>query len=153
MTKICQICKHEFDTDHARRINCSFICRSKNNNWKRHLIGSSNPHWSGGRHIDNGGYVLVKNNTHPFSNNHGYIREHRIIMERKIGRFLKPHEIVHHINGIKTDNRQENLELTTQGDHMRHHNIEIKKLWTSKIIKRDNLGRIVSAISIKRGSL
>lgn len=58
------------------------------------------------RFFDKNGYVLVSN---PRGGNS--IKEHRLIMERFLGRELRKNEIVHHINGIKTDNRIENLEL------------------------------------------
>lgn len=45
-------------------------------------------------------------------------------MESKIGRQLTQNEVVHHINGIKTDNRIENLELLTISEHSRKHIVE-----------------------------
>jgi hypothetical protein len=45
--------------------------------------------------------------------------QHRIVMERILGRFLERHEHVHHINGVRNDNRPENLEIMHAGDHAR----------------------------------
>ena len=47
--------------------------------------------------------------------------EHIYIMEQHLGRPLRRKEVVHHINENKTDNRIENLQLMTRGEHQRHH--------------------------------
>jgi hypothetical protein len=48
-------------------------------------------------------------------------REHRVVMERIVGRALSAHEVVHHINGDKSDNNPENLRIDTRASHNREH--------------------------------
>ena len=66
---------------------------------------------SDGRVTDRDGYILCKANDHPHANSGGYVREHRLVMEAVLGRFLLSEEVVHHINGQKADNRLANLQL------------------------------------------
>jgi DNA-binding CsgD family transcriptional regulator len=81
--------------------------------------GSRNPKWHGGRHKDKDGYVQIFAPSHPHRTARNEVSEHRLVMERLIGRFLEPHEVVHHKNGIKDDNRPENLELlNSSGIHV-----------------------------------
>lgn len=66
---------------------------------------------------DDYGYIRVYMRDHPFATKHGYILEHRLIMEQYIGRYLFPWEHVHHRNKIRDDNRIENLQLVTREEH------------------------------------
>lgn len=76
------------------------------------LTGPRNGHWRGGRKKEKKGYALVWRPDHPRSPaNHGYVFEHTIVMEAQLGRYLLPGETVHHMNGVRDDNRIENLEL------------------------------------------
>ena len=79
------------------------------------------PAWKGGITKTSHGYIDEYCPEHPHANNKGYVRQHRLIMERYLGRRLRADEIVHHKNGTKDDNRIENLELTTQREHRKIH--------------------------------
>lgn len=74
------------------------------------------------------GYVTLCIKSHPNGDKvHGYVFEHRVVMEMKLGRYLLENEIVHHKNGVKHDNRLENLELMDHTDHTVMHHIGSKR--------------------------
>jgi len=74
-----------------------------------------------GRKYQSNGYVWVYQPDHPSADRSGYVAEHRLVAEKKIGRYLYQHEIVHHKNEIKDDNSQDNVEVMTQKEHAKLH--------------------------------
>jgi len=79
--------------------------------------GPQNPYWAGGRYKDHtSGYIWVYNPDHPSVTQKGYVLEHRLVVEKLIGRYLRTNEIIHHKNKIKDDNRIENLEIIVLGE-------------------------------------
>ena len=98
----------------AKRIPCpncnvlkqykSSLCKNCNSNRLE-----SNGNWKGGKITNSKGYILIR--VPEWHKNNGYKFEHILIMEKHLGRLLFDGENVHHINGVRDDNRIENLEL------------------------------------------
>ncbi len=74
-----------------------------------HLKGKTPANFKGKRKQQ--GYITLYAPNHPYKNKHNFVFEHRLVMEKIIKRYLRPEEIVHHVNGIRDDNRPKNLKL------------------------------------------
>ena len=66
-------------------------------------------------------YKIIKKPEHPFCDRHGYVREHRLIMEEHLGRYLTKSEVVHHKDEDTLNNNLSNLELLSGAEHRRFH--------------------------------
>ena len=97
---------------------------SKSEHVKRNgARGPRHGNWVGGRTKALNGYIWILYPDHPEAKKyHGYIPEHRLVMEKMIGRRLLPGEVVHHKDGDKTNNDPSNLELfASNGEHTHSH--------------------------------
>jgi len=81
--------------------------------------GSNHPCWKGGRYFNSGGYVMLYFPNHSRATSNGYVREHIKIWMDAYGKIPKGH-VIHHLNGVKSDNRLENLNLTAVTKHNTH---------------------------------
>lgn len=73
--------------------------------------------WKGGRHKSREGYIFIRCPDHPYVHTNGYVAEHRLVMEKYLGRYLLPWEHIHHIDGIRDHNDISNLELISPENH------------------------------------
>jgi predicted ArsR family transcriptional regulator len=110
---------------------------------KRDQRGEKNAYWKGGKRINENGYVELYMPSHPKARPNGYVYEHIYIAEQMIGRPLKSFgmrdartEVVHHINGIKTDNRPENLLVLGVNEHHKLHNAVTQEAVDGVLLER-----------------
>lgn len=97
--------------------------------YSKHGRGSKmekNYFWKGGVQHDDDGYILIKSPGHPYATKAGYVREHRLVMEQVLGRYLEPHEIVHHRDTRqKANNDPGNLVVyANNSEHFLHEHME-----------------------------
>lgn len=131
-TKICVVCFEPFLASHKKNSYCSHSCHAK-------ILpitqkGADNPLWKGGIHRraigakrkQPLGYIEIWTGSR-------WVGEHRLIMEKHLGTNLNSNQHVHHINGVKSDNRLENLIVLTKIEHNKlHKSIQVKTRARSK---------------------
>lgn len=118
-------CSHLCCGHYRRKLKYGSPTAPKPKAWDR--SGSKNPRWKGGEIKDGHGRIVVYSPGHPFPSwNKTHVYRYRLVVEKHIGRYLLPVEIVHHKNGIPNDDRIENLEITTRQDHIKKHQIKGK---------------------------
>jgi len=83
--------------------------------------------WKGGKAKTTKGYNLVKMPGHHRADSKGYVLEHILIFEKETGIKIPENCCIHHLNGIKNDNRIENLCMMTHAAHTAFHNTKLKR--------------------------
>lgn|SRR3990167_268819 len=121
-TVLCVACKKSMNLPpwrirRSKKIACSTKCMGAYNSTSR--IGKNHPSWLGGKQMT-AGYVTIYAPNHPAAHRN-YVYEHRLVMEKKLGRYLDSSELVHHVNHDKLDNRPQNLQLVTRSHHINIH--------------------------------
>lgn len=109
----------------------------RNNICKKNMVGVNHGNWKGGRSIIKEGYIYVRvyptDQFFDMTNTSGYVLEHRLVMAKHLNRSLSKNETVHHINGNRSDNRIENLQLRL-GNHGRNQCYKCNKCGSYDII-------------------
>lgn len=150
--RVCDNCGKEFwtykcyDKRNRKHRFCSRKCSGAFSSLK-----NTAEHWTGGCIGKTTGYRYI-------SINGKQVGEHILVMERALGRKLAKGEVVHHINGIKTDNRLENLKLMTNEEHVHLHAkgktiIECKRCGKIKPVHGRNLCNSCYGNAFRKGEL
>ena len=87
--------------------------------------GAANPRWKGGI-VNHGGYICIKMPEHPKAYSNGYVKRAILVAEQVLKRHLTVEEVTHHVNGIKSDDRPENIEVLSASEH---NSITMKERW------------------------
>jgi hypothetical protein len=159
INKVC-VCGRPFTTTMAEIRKgggkfCSTECYHKSRRGKR------SPNWKGGRKKTVHGYIELYDPNHPHSDTNGYVKEHIAVVTKHIGRSLEGNEVVHHVNGIRDDNRLINLELMDKADHIAMHMknhvrskehcaaISMAKKNIAHLIRRNKMGQFIGGTNGK----
>lgn len=91
---------------------------------KHDFSGENNPNWKGGVKITRG-YKYIYSPNHPNKDSRNYVAEHRLVMEKELGRYLDGKEEIHHLDGNRLNNSVDNLVLCKDSSehHSKYHDI------------------------------
>ncbi|MHB8109771.1 MAG: HNH endonuclease signature motif containing protein [Syntrophorhabdaceae bacterium] len=108
--------------------SCGCLRNEKSSARDKLRVGENSLAWKGGRFLNGQGYVLVFAKSHPRAAKSGHVLEHILVAERALGEYLPQGSVIHHINGIRDDNRLENLWwFPSHSEHAALHNSQRKK--------------------------
>lgn len=151
--KACVGCGRQFQAQRADKVYCTFECFEQH---RPDTSGSHNANWRGGITISARGYAYVRAPTHPHAVN-GYVKRATLVVEKRLGRYLRRDEQAHHKNHDKLDDSDDNLSVMTVGDHAKLHGEERRKPRAPKAPRRtiawpsqQDLERRVTASSLRR---
>jgi hypothetical protein len=138
---------------HARRTNVLRFLRANGVTRKFEVAGytkEKSPHWKGGVIVDKDGYRLLYCPDHPNVRRHTpYVLEHRLVMEKILGRYLLPEEVVHHKDKNKCNNSPENLQLfSANSEHLAEELKNQCPKWTEK--GRGRIQKLIAHNATKR---
>ncbi|MCC5465530.1 HNH endonuclease [Pelosinus baikalensis] len=117
----CDGCGESFIASENQRLIPSEKKYCNNECYHKHRTGEKNPNWNGGKVVDKNGYIYIHYPSHPNANCNGYVFEHRLIVEKHLGRYLRKDEIVHHKDENKNNNCIENLQVMSNEEHIKYH--------------------------------
>ena len=118
----CAFCSEFFKPKRKISKFCTKKCFGKY--FSKNFSRENHSKWKGGTMTDTEGYIHRKAYDHPYRDKQNYVREHRLIMEKHIKRYLYSWEVIHHKNEIIDDNRLENLEIIhSNAEHSRRHKL------------------------------
>jgi hypothetical protein len=110
--------RHTHDLGKDWSIKCRETYYRHNPNGR---FSSDAGHYKGGKNRSSSGYIYVLSPNHPRHTRDGYVFEHILVAEKKIGRYLKKGELVHHIDGDHANNNPNNLMVMTKQEHQLLH--------------------------------
>lgn|SRR3990167_9995242 len=129
LTRKCKNCSKKFDTRRKTTFYCSRKCYYSHigaEMARRNLeiARQRRKELTSYKYKNRAGYVYIYSPYHPrvISHNKKYVFEHILVMEKKLGRFLRPNEVIHHIDGNVSNNSINNLKLfCNHSEHLKYH--------------------------------